>query len=107
MADRLRRKVEGILAKHGDDRSAADRELDRTLDAQEVLTTGLLPLNSALRTRILGAWLRERDRKDRLEAQRQAMKAEEMVPVEVPGGGKCKITVWMTKKQAERERASR
>jgi hypothetical protein len=107
MADRLRRKVEAILAKHGDDQSAADREIDRTLDGQEVLTTGLLPINSVLRTRILGAFLRERDRKARGDAQRPAMKAEQMVQMVIPAGGKCNIMVWMTKEQAERERASR
>ena len=108
--DRLQAKVERILARHhgrpnGDE--AADTEINDTLDAQEVLTMALLPLNSRLRNRILGAFLRDRERKERLAEQRRAAKEDEMVAVEVPGGGKCKITVWMTKAQAERERGSR
>lgn len=106
-AERLRRKVDRIDVKHKGDMKAADQEINETLDGQEILTTGLLPWNSKLRARILGAFLRDKEQKARVAEQLHNAREEEMVPVVVAGGGKCNITVWMTKEQAERERASR
>ena len=106
-AERLKRKVDRIDARHAGDGEGADQEINETLDGQEVLTTGLLPWNSKLRSRILGAFLRDKDRKARVAEALQHAREEEMVPVVVAGGGKCNITVWMTKEQAERERGSR
>jgi hypothetical protein len=45
--------------------------------------------------------------KARVQEQKKHAVEEDYVAVEVPGGGKCKITVWMTREQAEREKASR
>ena len=105
-AERLSTKIEKILKKCVDTESA-DQEINDGLDMQEILTTALLPMNSKLRNRIMGAFIRDTERKRRLALEKEIKKEEEMVAVEVPGGGKCKITVWMTKEQAERERKSR
>ena len=103
---RLERKVRRILSQHSL-QEEADAALMDALDMNEILTMGLLPMHSKLRTTIAGAYLRDKDRKRVLAEQKRRAKEEEMVEVEVPGGGKCKITVWMTRAQAERELASR
>ena len=53
----------------------------------------------------MGAWLRDETRKNDVNKQREDM--QEMFPIQVAAGGKCKITVWMTAEQLERERKSR
>ena len=108
-AERLQCKIERIVEKYKDDVDGADKEIDESLDPQEVLTMGLLPINSLCRGRILGAFIRVGKRKSLAKAQNQKLKAakSDMVAVEVPGGGKCKITVFMTREQAAREIGSR
>ena len=103
-ADRLRKKVEAIERRHGVDAAAADREINESFDAQEILTTGLLPMQSALRTRIVGAFLRDAKRKRKASALKETVNEDDLVPVEVHGGGKCKITIFMTRDAAARER---
>jgi len=105
-AQRLERKVTKIVSRHDNQRDA-DNEINMALDVQEILTATLLPLHSTLRTRIMGAFLRDTTRRRELAEQKRDAVEEEMVQVEIPGGGKCKITTWMTKKQAEREWGSR
>lgn len=61
-AERLKAKVDAIVVRHGDDVHAADRDINTALDEQEILTTGLLPMNSLLRRRILGAFVRDTER---------------------------------------------
>ena len=101
-AEKLQRKVDAFEKKfRGADFDAA---LYDALDMQELLTMGLLPINSRLRVRIAGALRRDVDRKREVAAQKTAMREEEMVPVTVAGGGKCNITIFMTREQAERER---
>ena len=48
--------------------------------------------------------MRDTKRKRDSDKFKQEVKEEELVPVEVHGGGKCKITVFMTKEAAARER---
>ena len=105
--DRLRKKVEAIERRHAaedDAEDAADREINDSFDAQEILTTGLLPMQSALRTRIVGAFLRDTKRKRKAVALKETIKEDDLVPVEVHGGGKCKITIFMTREAAAQER---
>lgn len=71
---------------------------------QEVLTAGLLPINSTLRVRIAGAMLRDHARRRDAADQKAMVREEEMVPITVAGGGKCNFTIWMTREQVERER---
>lgn len=102
--DRLARKVDRILRGHEEGSPDADRALYEGLDMQEVLTAALLPINSTLRTRIVGALRRDKKHQDGVRALKEAAKEDELVPVEVHGGGKCKITVFMTREAADRER---
>ena len=101
-AERLKRKVEALEQEHKG--AEFDAALYDALDMQELLTMALLPLNSRLRVRIAGALRRNVDRKRDEAAQKAATREEEMVPVTVAGGGKCNITIFMTREQAERER---
>jgi len=48
--------------------------------------------------------MRDSKRKKEVEALKEVVREEELVPVEVHGGGKCKITVYMTAEAAARER---
>ena len=102
--ERLRRKVAAIERRHQDDEEAFDRELNEKLDVQEVLTAGLLPIHSKLRTRISGALLRDTKRRRAVAALKETAKEDDLVPVEVHGGGKCKMTIFMTREAAARER---
>lgn len=103
-AERLQRRIDAIENRHKDDAAAFDTELYDSLDMQELLTVGLLPVNSRLRVRILGALMRDKERRNHAAEQKAQMREEEMVPVTVAGGGKCNFTIWMTKEQVERER---
>lgn len=102
--ERLRHKVAAIERRHKDDEEAFDRELNEKLDVQEVLTAGLLPINSKLRTRIAGAMLRDTKRRRAVAALKDTVEEDDLVPVEVHGGGKCKMTIFMTRDAAARER---
>ena len=104
-AERLKAKVDAIVARHGDDVDAADRDINAALDEQEVLTTGLLPMNSLLRRRILGAFVRDTERQKKERAMSRDAAAEDWRPVHVHAGGKCKITIWMTKEHLDQERS--
>lgn len=107
-ADRLAVKIERFIVQHGRGTPACDAAINTELDVQEVLTAALLPANSVVYRTIVGAWLRDRARKnEELRKQKETMREEQMVPVEVAAGGKCKITVWMTPAQAAKERGSR
>lgn len=93
--ERLQRKIEAIERRHARVVDA-DREINATLDAQELLTTGLLPTHSPLRTRVVSALLRTA----LAPAETMADEEEDFVPVEVHGGGKCKMTILMTRAAA-------
>ena len=102
--DRLRKKVTRIVEMYGDDQNRIDREVSDTLTLDEILTVGLMPIKHKLRTYIVGCLLRDTKRKKAISALEDAARKEELVPVEVHGGGKCKMTIFMTKEAAERER---
>ena len=103
-ADRLALKVEGIVAKSPNDQDLIDRRINQDLDMNEILTLGLMPVNARLRTYVVGCLMRDTKRKRDAEKLKEQVKEDELVPVEVHGGGKCKITVYMTKEGAARER---
>lgn len=101
---RLEQKVYRILSESHFDQEAIDRRVNDELDMNEVLTLGLLPIHSKLRTYVVGCMLRDTTRKKKLEKLKEQVRDEDLVPVEVHGGGKCKITVFMTREAAQRER---
>lgn len=112
MADRLEAKIEALRRRHdrttAAGRKAFDRDVNESLDMQEVLTAALLPVTSTLRMAITGSLLRdskERERKRDAEVAEKERKAREdaLVPIEVHGGGKCKITIMMRKVDVERQ----
>jgi hypothetical protein len=70
----------------------------------ELLTLGLMPVNAKLRTYVVGCLRRDTKRKRDADWLREQVREDELVPVEVHGGGKCKITIFMTKEAAARER---
>lgn len=105
---RLVRKVERIVARHAT-QQAIDAEVNDTLDMNEVLTLALLPVTSKLRTYVVGCLVRDTERARHAKASKRLRDEQErserdLVPVEVQGGGKCKITVFMTKDALARER---
>lgn len=104
MTERLTNKVNKIVRECGDDSDLVDERIDQELSSQEILTLGLLPINSKIRTFVIGCFLRAKDRKKKLDALKTTVQTEDLVPVEVHGGGKCKITVFMTREAVERER---
>ena len=104
MTERLTHKVHKIVQECGEEADLADERIDKELTSQEILTLGLLPINSKLRTFVIGCFLRAKDRKKRLDALKTTVHNEDLVPVEVHGGGKCKITLFMTREAVERER---
>lgn len=102
--DRLTRKVDKIVNQSKGDEEVLDDRIDREIEVQELLTLGLLPVNSTLRTFVLGCLLRAKERREKLAKLKEQVKEDDLVPVEVHGGGKCKITLFMTRAAAERER---
>jgi hypothetical protein len=104
MTGRLTDKVNKIIRECGDDSDLLDERIDEEMSSQEILTLGLLPINSKLRTFVIGCFLRAKDRKKKLDALKTTVQTEDLVPVEVHGGGKCKITLFMTREAVERER---
>lgn len=103
--ERVQAKVSRILDKHGDDAEAADRGLYDALDANEILTVAMLPINSRLRNTVVAALRRDKSRQRDAARLKDAAREDELVPVEVHGGGKCKITIYMTKDALERQRS--
>ena len=93
--ERLQRKINAIDRRHVHV-ADADREINASLDAQDILTTGLLPTQSPLRMRIVDAFVRTAAE----ETTTVEEEGEDLVPVEVHGGGKCKMTVLMTRTAA-------
>jgi len=81
-----------------------DRAVGEELSADKLLTIALMPTNSRLRNRVTGCLPRDSERKKELQKLKETAKKEELVPVEVHAGGKCKITIFMTKEAAEHER---
>lgn len=104
MVERLTKKVDKIWNECNGDEKKFDRRIDSEIDVQEVLTIGLMPVNSQLRNTILGCFIREKKKKDEIEKLNKKVKEDELVPVQVHGGGKCKITIFMTKEAVEKER---
>jgi len=101
---RLERKINAIADAHTGDQKTIDRLVNSELTADECLTIALMPINSRLRTYVVGCLMRDSKRKKEVEALKEVVREEELVPVEVHGGGKCKITVYMTAEAAARER---
>lgn len=101
--ERVRREVDRIRQSSADEEEV-DRRIYAELDAQHVLTVALLPINSTLRTFVTGCLLRNDARKKTLKRLKETQQEEDLVPVEVHGGGKCKITILMTREAVERER---
>jgi hypothetical protein len=93
--ERLERKIELFVKRNGIDQDRTDREVGN-LSADELLTAAQLPINSKLRTYISGCLLRDEKRKWDVESLARTVKEDRLVPVEVQGGGKCKITIYMT-----------
>ncbi|OUU50579.1 MAG: hypothetical protein CBC12_05150 [Candidatus Puniceispirillum sp. TMED52] len=102
--ERVSDKISKIVAQCGDDVELLDDRIEDELDIQEILTVGLMPINSKIRNFVFGCCLRSRERRKKVEQLKRTVKEEELVPVEVHGGGKCKMTVFMTKEAADRER---
>ena len=103
-AERLQLKINEIIRKHGEDQPKIDKEISRALDANELLTIGLMPINAILRTYVVGCLLRDNKREQNLSKLSREVEKDELIPVEVHGGGKCKITIFMTKAARDRER---
>ena len=103
-AARLTEKVNKIIKECEGDDELLDRRIDSEITIQEVLTIGLMPINSQLRNMILGCFTRVKNKKKDIKKLQQTVKNDDLVPVEIQGGGKCKITVFMTREAAERER---
>ena len=104
MAKRLQKKVDAVLLAHATDPAKAERALCEALDAQEILTAAQLPLNSRVRNAVANAFRRDAKERAAMKELRAHAREEELVPVEVHGGGKCKMTIYMTKEAAERQR---
>ncbi len=102
MAERLARKVQRIVDECRGDDDLLDRRIDSEMSAQDILTIGLMPINSKLRNMVIGCFMRVKNKE--LQKLKKTVKDEDLVPVEVHGGGKCKITIFMTREAAERER---
>lgn len=102
---RLVKKLDNIVDTHYPDQDAIDDAVNDSFDANEILTVGLMPLNSKTRSYVVGCLIRSTKRKQKLEALKATVKEDDLVPVEVQGGGKCKITVFMTKEAVARERS--
>jgi hypothetical protein len=104
MATRLEKKVDAVLRAHASDPAEANRALCAALDAQEVLTAAQLPLNSRVRNVVATAFRSDAREREAVQKLRALAREDELVPVEVHGGGKCKMTIYMTKEAAERQR---
>lgn len=104
MAKRLEKKVDAVLRAHPTDPAEAERALCEALDAQEILTAAQLPLNSRVRNVVANAFRRDARERAAVQELRSRAREDELVPVEVHGGGKCKMTIYMTKEAAERQR---
>lgn len=102
--DRLARKINRIMTKHYGDQELIDADVNENIDMNEILTLALMPVNAKLRTYVVGCLVRDKERKRNVDKLRKQVKQDELVPVEVHGGGKCKITIYMTKEAASRER---
>lgn len=103
-AERVTNKVNKIIKECKGDDALLDKRIDTEITAQEVLTIGLMPINSRIRTMVIGCFMREKNKKKEIKQLQTTVKEDDLVPVEVHGGGKCKITVFMTREAAERER---
>lgn len=101
--DRIKQKIERIQAA-APDQASADRDIYRALDANEVLSVALLPVNSRFRNAVVNALRRAKARQLDVARLKSAAKEDELVPVEVHGGGKCKMTIYMTREAAEQHR---
>lgn len=101
--DRIKQKI-GRIQAAAPDQASADRDIYRALDANEVLSVALLPVNSRLRTTVVSALQRAKARQQDVAKLKSAAKEDDLVPVEVHGGGKCKMTIYMTREAAEQHR---
>ena len=104
-AERLEKKINAIIAEHPGDQETVDAKVNLALDLDEILTLGLMPINGKLRTYVVGCLLRDTKRKKDVDKLKEQVKQDELVPVEVHGGGKCKITIFMTREARDRERS--
>lgn len=104
VVERVEAKVEKIVKQCKGDSELIDERIDKELTAQEFLTIGLMPVNSKLRTFVIGCFIRAKDRNKKLAKLKHSVEEDDLVPIEIHGGGKCKITVFMTKEAADRER---
>lgn len=77
-----------------------DRQIAK-MDPQLILSAALLPHTHEDRKRVVGALIRA------TADSKKVNDTEDMVQVLVPGGGKAKLSIWMTRKDAEKEWASR
>ena len=102
--DRLRNKITKIVDTHEGDQGRIDREVNAQLTPDEILTVGLMRMNSKLRTYIVGCLLRDTKRQRDITLLKQTTRDDDLVPVEIHGGGKCKMTIFMTREAAEREK---
>ena len=99
--EKLKEKIAKIQEK---DENLRDQKIEEALTGQDILTIGLLSVNDPWRVKMLGSLMRADERKKALKKLSKKVKEEDLVAVEVPGGGKCKITVFMTKDAAKKER---
>ena len=104
-SERLQRKIDRIVRQNSNRTEDIDSAVNDELTMDEVLTLGLMPINSKLRTFVTGCLLRDTQRKKEMDALKKDVKENDLVPVEVHGGGKCKITIFMTREAAARERS--
>ena len=104
---RLVDKVARIVDESDDDQESIDNRVNDEVDMNELLTVMKLKINDKLRVYIVGCLMRCEQRKKDMAALKEAVKKEELVPVHVHGGGKCTMTLFMTKEAAERERGKR
>ena len=74
-------KSRAFLDKHGDDAEAADRGLYDALDANEILTVAMLPINSRLRNTVVAALRRDKSRQRDAARLKDAAREDELVPV--------------------------
>ena len=103
-SERVTSKINKIVEECEDDVELLDDRIEDELDIQEILTVGLMPVNSKLRNFVFGCCLRSQERRKKLEKLKETVKEEDLVPVELHGGGKCQLTVFMTREAADRER---
>ena len=99
MSDRVLARIDAILRRHPDP-VEADREICASLDVQETLSIALMPINSRIRTRVVQALRQNEAERKRLRKLKTVVREDELVPVEVHGGGKCKMVIYMTKEAA-------